>query len=113
MFFNKNNINLNFKIMSRLLTGSIDLSKLREILKAKHPAVYVSPKTGVQYLNISVWVNDEPNQYDQVASISVYDKETKQSVYLSNLKEFQTPTGQGPADQNADASDYDMDDLPF
>jgi hypothetical protein len=47
--------------MSKLLTGSIDLSKINESK--------IVEKNGHRYLNIAVWVNDTPDQFGNDAGI--------------------------------------------
>ena len=42
-------------------------------------------KNGKKYLAVKVWVNDEPDQYGNIASIQVSGSEPK--VYIGNLKE--------------------------
>jgi hypothetical protein len=73
--------------MSKLLTGSIDVSKID---KSK---LFKSPATGKSYLNVSIWINDENDQYGNCASIQQSTKKGEDKIYLGNLKEF-VPTVQ-------------------
>ena len=90
-----------------MLTGSIDLTKIGELVKSGHPAVQVG-KNGKKYLNLTLWINDKPNEWDQIASLSAYDKETKKSEYFGNLKEW----ADGGA-QNPNLTEPEDEDLPF
>lgn len=68
--------------MSKLLTGSIDVSKID---KSK---LYKSEKTGKTYLNVSIWVNDELDKYGNCASIQQSTGKDETKIYLGNLKEY-------------------------
>jgi len=103
--------------MSRMLVGSIDLSKIdkkRVITKDKDGKPF---QNGGKYYNVVVWVNDEVDQYGNIASVqeSITKEEREQGVkstYIGNLKDpnvqnepknANVPVGQAPED----------DDLPF
>lgn len=94
--------------MSRMLTGSIDLTKLSDLVRSNHPAVVVG-KNGKKYLNLTIWVNEEADKYGNNASISVYDKETKKSEYFGNLKDFTIAQNE----QLSVSNEHPEDDLPF
>ena len=71
--------------MATLLTGSICLT---DIPKEK---ITTSERNGKKYLNITVWLNDEPDTYGNHASIQVSqtkeDREGKApKSYIGNLK---------------------------
>ena len=92
--------------MSRLLTGSIDVSK---ISKDK----LISGKDGRKYLNITVWLNDELDQFGNIASIQESQSKEERDAgkaknYLGNLKEF---VKQDAESIGSDAKDDQ--DLPF
>lgn len=91
--------------MSKLLTGSIDLSKID---KSK---LYKSEKTGKTYLNVSIWVNDEVDQFGNIASVQQYMGKDGQKNYIGNLKEFNRE--EGKAVEGSAANNSDNDDLPF
>lgn len=91
--------------MSKLLSGSIDLSKIGELMRQNHPAV-VTGKNGKKYLNLSVWINDNEDTYGNIASISIYDKINKKSEYIGNLKDFSNSAN------NTERSEVSSD-LPF
>jgi hypothetical protein len=106
--------------MARMLVGSIDLSKIdkkRVVTTDKDGNPF---KNGGKYLNVVVWVNDDVDQYGNIASVqeSITKEEREQGVkptYIGNLKDLQSqsatnepknanvPVGQAPED----------DDLPF
>ena len=69
--------------MSKKYWGSINLNAIKEAIEGG-----VTPFEGKKgkYLEINVWVNDEPDQFGNSLSIQVYNKETKQATYLANLK---------------------------
>ena len=63
--------------------GSINLNEIKNAIQGG-----VKPFEGKKgkYLDVSVWVNEEPDQFGNSLSIQVYNKETKQATYLGNLK---------------------------
>ena len=63
--------------------GSINLDAIKEAIQGG-----VTPFEGKKgkYLEVQVWVNDEPDQFGNSLSIQVYNKDTKQATYLGNLK---------------------------
>ena len=90
--------------MSKKYWGSMNLNAIKEAIEGG-----VTPFEGKKgkYLDIQVWVNDEPDQFGNHLSISVYNKETKQATYLGNLKlsDFQDAPQQQQSQPN--------NDLPF
>lgn len=80
--------------MSRLFYGSIDLTKLLEQAKEKHTAFVKAPSNGHIYANINVWLNDEPDEYDNMMGIKLSptkaaiekDPDTAK-IYIGNCKE--------------------------
>ena len=81
--------------MAVLLIGGINLSK---IPKDK----ITEDKNGNKWLNVAVWVNDEPDQYGNIGSVQVQqsleERDAKApKLYIGNLKppkkaEVPTPT---------------------
>lgn len=123
--------------MSKILSGSIDLTKLQhqKVKTAKGNTALLIPidlnklivgEKGV-YMNISIFINDEVNQYDQIGSIkqnasapkgkkwadlSDDEKEKiKNLPYLGNVSE--QGTSQGSAMDEAESFDSGTNDLPF
>lgn len=108
------------------LYGSLDLTILGKLVR-QHPELVrkVNFKDGEhQLLNIDVFQKQQPDQYDNVATIKASCKKDQQkqglSYYLANLKvsqyqndnqqQQQQPARQQPAPQQ---SANDNDDLPF
>ena len=69
--------------MSKKYWGSMNLNAIKDAIEGG--VVPFEGKKG-KYLEINVWVNDEPDQFGNSLSIQVYNKETKQATYLANLK---------------------------
>ena len=100
--------------MAQGFYGSICLT---DIPKDK---ITVSEKNGKKYLNISLWVNDELDQYQNVANISVSqtkdEREAKvKKTYIGNLKYAQAQATAKPATQAQPINTPPVmaDDLPF
>ena len=91
--------------MSKILTGSINLSKIDKT------ALYKSDANGNIYLNVVVFLHDEEDQYENIAAIAQsYPKESRpdKTLYLGNLKELKQSKPEPIADD-----DPDLDHLPF
>jgi hypothetical protein len=100
--------------MSKLLTGSIDLSKIDKTKIVSVDKEGNSFKNNAKYLNIVVWVNDEPDQYGNTASIQIgQSKEEREAgvkaTYIGNLKEPQARTNEQTSARTASVEDT----LPF
>lgn len=124
--------------MSRKLYGSLALTKMKcqTIISKKGTECLVMPiddnffvrgANGAVYLNTTVWINDEIDQYGNIASIkhtgqiygkkwSDLDEEEKKTIndlpYLGNFKEA-TPAGGNDAAGTISADPINEDDLPF
>ena len=90
--------------MAKILTGSIDLNKVpkEKIIKGKKG----------NYLNVSVVINDEKDQYDNDGFIAVQQSEEERKnkdkkVYLGNVRIVWTNENSQPEVVVED------DDLPF
>lgn len=98
--------------MSKLLLGSIDLTKIKKediITTDKNGNTFES---GAKYLNVAIWVNDEPDQYGNHAAIKAGKKED--SYYIGNAKEWQKEqTQQAPSQAQSTAPTQPDGDLPF
>lgn len=91
--------------MSKLFTGSIDLSKINKNLLYTH-------KDGRKFLNFSLWLNDEPDQYGNIISVQQQTKKGEDKIYLGNAKEYKSqPTPQATPEPNSNTPE--PDDLPF
>lgn len=99
--------------MAQSYFGSIDYDKLLENLKQGKLKTYKSDK-GKRYININVYIKDEPDQYGNNASISVPLKdehkiEKEKRLYIGNLKKSEPRTQEASAQSFID----DEEDLPF
>ena len=74
--------------MAQSFYGSIDFSKLLEQAKSGNKA-FTKTENGKIYLNVRVWVNDEQDNYGNIASFqSNFKGATKEDkFYFGNLKE--------------------------
>lgn len=103
-----------------MLVGSIDLSKVDKtkiVTKDKNGKLF---ENGAKYLNVVVWINDEADQYGNMASIqeSITKEEResgKKANYIGNLKNIQGQNLSQNTTNDAlkDNSNNDEDDLPF
>jgi len=108
--------------MAKLIAASIDLNKIDK-LKIQSVDKQGNPfKNGAKYLNITISVNDEENQYGQDCSIQLEQTKEERTakdpkVYLGNGKtvwsseQDQQPTSD--TSPQGDADDNSSDDLPF
>ena len=94
--------------MSKLLLGSIDLTKIDKTQIVDKDKDGNPFKNGGKFINIAVWVNDEADQYGNHASIKMGEKDN--SVYIGNLKEWKK---QGEQQSTAQPTAQDNSDLPF
>lgn len=87
------------------LNGSICLTDLRIFLQ-DNPQLKQVAKNGKEYLNINVFFKEAPDQYGNVASLTLkkLDKDA-QTQYLGNLKEYTPAPAQAPASQPIDNDD--------
>lgn len=97
----------------KLFTGSISLTKLLEEAKKAHSAFYTG-KDGKKYCNVKIWVNDEPDQFDNHVSLQLNSKKDSENykVYLGNMKAFEQKGQESFSKNNTKDIPVD-DDLPF
>jgi len=81
-----------------MLIGAIDLNKIDKTKIVTTDKNGNPFKNGAKYLNIVLWINDEPDQFGNNASIQVSQtkEERDQKVkptYIANLKEFKKDSG--------------------
>jgi len=67
--------------MSKLITASLNLNKVD---KSK---IFTSDN-GTKYLNISIWLNDEPDQYGNDCAIQQQTGKDGPKIYLGNGKYY-------------------------
>ena len=95
---------------NRLFLGSICLSELNEQARKGNPA-FSKSANGKIYVNVNLWHNEEPDQYENVAQIQIAKPKDSQekTVYIGNFKlpKKKEPEPLTPLDIPED------DDLPF
>jgi hypothetical protein len=100
--------------MSKLFLGSIGLNKINKadiVTTDKNGNAF---ENGAKYLNVTIWLNDEPDQYGNIIGIKSGDKDN--SYYVGNAKEY---IKQGAANVSSEPvpNSYKQDDgddgLPF
>lgn len=77
--------------MSKIIGASIDLSKLKN-------APIVKGKNGAEYVNITIMVNDQPNEWGKDVSISL-----EQSKEQREAKEKKVFVGNGKTIYNSNS----------
>jgi len=96
--------------MAKNYYGSIDFSKLLEKAKAGDKA-FSKADNGKIYMNVSFWVNEEPDQYGNVVSFqsSFKDATKEDRFYFGNAK-----LGAAKENKPVDGSEVpDENDMPF
>jgi len=88
--------------MAKLLTGSINLSKINK------EKLFTSEK-GDKFLNVSVWINDKKDNYGNDAAIQQYMGKDAEKNYIGNLKFFEKKETTNEKPGNLE----EPDDLPF
>jgi len=100
--------------MAQLFTGSICLTDLIDMAKRQHSAYTKSQGNGKIYANIKIWLNDEPDKYNNIIGMQLNSsKEKKDSepvFYIGNARRVEVTSP-----QPISASDVDelSSDLPF
>lgn len=97
--------------MAKLISASLDLSKID---KSK----IIEGKNGAKYYNITISVNDKPNEYGQDTSITqAQTKEERESktpkVYLGNGKTFWSSEPQAEKQPEQKSISETDEQLPF
>lgn len=99
--------------MGKMITGSIDLTKILEAARNKHSA-FKKADNGHIYMNALIWENDEPDKYGNNFSVQLNASkeapESEKKNYIGNLK-YQAGGGGGSAPAKADIPEDE--DLPF
>lgn len=103
--------------MSKLFTGSICLTDLIEAAKKNHSAFVKSTTNNKIYINVLLWENDKPDQYDNTHSLQLNSKkelrEQEGKIYAGNFKPIEKKEPQPLTKQDAQAISEIVDDLPF
>lgn len=95
--------------------GSIDVTTLLKQANLPHPAFVRAGKENKAFAQITVWVNEEPDQYGNSVSIKLQSKDAETgklegAIYLGNLKKSEA---KAPTPLEADSGLGDGTDLPF
>jgi hypothetical protein len=98
--------------MAKFLTGSIDVSKIDKSKIQKTDKDGNPFKNGAKYVNIAVWVNDEEDNYGNIASIQQSMGKDAPKNYIGNLKEFKKD-GEAKTAESVATSPQGEGDLPF
>jgi len=94
---------------------SICLDDLFAASKANHPAIKAA-KNGKKYANITIWENEQPDNYGNHFSVQLYNAETQVPTYIGNGKRWDKDAAQAPQKATNLASggvDFDKDNMPF
>lgn len=97
--------------------GSIDVTTLLKQANLPHSAFVRAGKDKKVFAQITVWVNEEADQYDNYVSIKLNSKDAETAkqegnIYLGNLKKS-VAKGPEQLEQGAEDIPQDTDDLPF
>ena len=100
--------------MSKMYLGSLNLNKIDKSKIVTTDKNGVPFKNGAKYLNIVVFINDNPDEYGNNASIQLSKKEGENSIYIGNLKEYrrENENSVGNSDKGV-VDNSNEDDLPF
>jgi hypothetical protein len=104
--------------MSERINASICLTDLGDKARANHSAI-TTGNNGKKYANITIWVNDTKDQFDNDVSIQLNSKqesrEAEGKVYVGKGKTNRVPdiTGMPSATITAGHVMADPNDLPF
>lgn len=97
------------------MTGSICLTDLNKAAKEAHSSFSRSQKNQKIYVNVKVWVNEEPDAHGNHASIQLNPKQDAETekVYIGNLK-YMEKKEPAPLKKEEVSDDIPIDDdLPF
>lgn len=98
--------------MGKMITGSIDLTKILEAAKAKHSAFNKAESNGHIYMNVLIWENDEPDKFNNNFSVQLNAAkdapESEKKNYIGNLKYVASNATPVTAEEIPDSSQ-----LPF
>ena len=90
--------------MSKLVTASIDVTKIMKSLLIKG-------EKGT-YMNLSIWFNDTPDQFGNDCSIQQTTKKDEPKIFLGNGKFYKPKERVAPLNAH-ELPPNEPDDLPF
>ena len=93
--------------MAKKLNGRLYLSKIPKEL-------VLADDKGRKYIYVDIVPNrNGADNYGNTHAITLYDKNTKQTIYLGNLKEVEFGKSGAAASAGQPASQVEDEDLPF
>jgi hypothetical protein len=99
--------------MPQSFYGSVDVTTLIEKLKEKHSGFYKG-KNGKVYANITVWENDQPDEYGNILAVKVNASKEKKDVekgfYIANCKKSQNDA-KPVSDKDVSGLNVDVSDI--
>mgnify|MGYP000602971830 CR=1 FL=1 len=90
--------------------GKLYLGKV-EVSKIDKNRLFKSEKTGRVYMDVSIWINDEPDNYGNHLSIQQSTKKDEDKIFIGNAKAYEVP--QSATTEAEVVSEEPQDDLPF
>lgn len=99
--------------MGKPMMGSINLSKLNANAKLGHSAYTKAGKDNDIFINVTLWINDEPDKFGNTMSVQLNPKQESgdEKVYFGNFKPSERKEPEPIAPGTADVPEDD--DLPF
>lgn len=93
--------------MGKLITASINVSKIQK-------SMLITGQKGT-YLNLTIWVNDEPDQFGNDVSIEQKTDKDQPKIYLGNGKTYKPKSQPQAQNEPPDGDDVNggSDTLPF
>jgi hypothetical protein len=92
--------------MNKFLLGSLNLSKIpKEKIK--------EDRNGNKWLDITIWFNEEPDQYGNNLSVQVSAKKDEPKVYIGNAKFYVPKEDKEPPKAKEGFKKESDDGLPF
>lgn len=101
--------------MAQIINLSIDLTKVD---KSKIKEVQLKSGKTAKYLNLTMFVNDEQDQYGNIASLSLQQTEEQRTAktpktYVGNGKRIWADNGKPKPESEGNNTSANNDDLPF
>jgi hypothetical protein len=84
----------------------LDISKIKEL----EPFYFHGKKA--DYLDVTLWINDKPDNYGNIVSINHYNKETKEKTYIGNGKSAES-ISRTENKQTGNIQEQEEEDVPF
>ena len=98
--------------------GSLDLTTILAQAKLPHSAFVRAGKNNKMFMQVQIWVNDEPDQYGNSLSVKLQSKDAETgklegNIYLGNLKKSEAKAPEPLEAGSAEIPDENGTDLPF